>query len=81
MRDLKHIKSFNESTENLNSKSISDVINSKLIKLKCLKNGHVWSNDMDRPEIWRKNSGWYSIGGFPEIEERKCIVCGKTEQR
>ena len=87
MKD-KHIKNFGEFNENLNSElsketssSISNVISSKLSKLKCLKNGHIWSDDETRPHIWRKTSGWYSIGGFPEEEERKCVVCGKTEQR
>jgi len=78
MKGKRHIQSFNEHLKNLN---ISDVISSKLSKLKCMKNGHTWSDDMDKPEIWRKKSGWYTIGGFPEQEERKCIVCGKTEQR
>jgi len=78
MKGLKNIRRFNESEEKSN---ISDVITSKLSKLKCIKNGHTWSDDMDRPEIWRKKSGWRSIGGFPESEERTCVVCGKTEQR
>ncbi len=78
MKHLKTLQELNESEENLN---ISDVISSKLSKLKCLKNGHIWSDDVSKPEIWRKKSGWSSIGGFPETEERKCVVCGKIETR
>ncbi len=63
---MKHLKKFNESW---------------LDRTKCLVNGHLWSDDKDRPEIWRRKSGWRSIGGFPEQEERVCIVCGKKEQR
>ncbi len=42
---------------------------------------HLWSNDMSRPKIWREQSGWQSMGGFPEREDRKCIRCGKCEIR
>jgi hypothetical protein len=47
--------------------------------LLCRK--HIWSNDMSKPEIWRMNSGWLSLGGFPECEYRKCIKCDKYEER
>lgn len=43
--------------------------------------GHQWSDDENKCELWRRNSGWESIGGFPECEARKCIKCGKYEER
>lgn len=47
--------------------------------LLCRK--HIWSNDINRPEIWRMKSGWLSLGGFPEQEYRKCVKCDKYEER
>lgn len=49
-----------------------------IIQLLC---DHVWSDDMNTPYVWRKYSGWYEIGGFPERQARKCIKCEKYEER
>ena len=50
MRDLKHVKSFNEATENLN---ISDVSDSNFLKnLKSVK-GH-WFSDTFKQDIFEK---------------------------
>ena len=58
MKDLKHVKSFNEATENLN---ISDVSNSSIDITQVIENGDrfersffQWLND--------NNIGWYQQG-------------------
>ena len=41
---------------------------------------HKWTNDPNPKTLYAK-AGWYSIGGYPECEERKCVKCGKTQER
>ena len=59
MKDLKRIKRFNESDENLN---ISDVSGSLLVPLKTLQN---WIDSLDSLE-WSLN---HQIGVKEEMEE------------
>ena len=59
MKDLKHIRKFNESDENLN---ISDVSSSLLVPLKTLQN---WIDSLDSLE-WTLN---HQIGVKEEMEE------------
>ena len=59
MKDLKHIRRFNESDENLN---ISDVSGSLLVPLKTLQN---WIDSLDSLE-WTLN---HQIGVKEEMEE------------
>jgi len=59
MKNLKHIRRFNESEENLN---ISDVSGSLLVPLKTLRN---WIDSLDSLE-WTLN---HQIGVKEEMEE------------
>jgi hypothetical protein len=37
---------------------------------------HDWENEKST-----RMGGWYSAGGFPEMEERECKICGMKQQR